>query len=78
MDPEPFVGIERAAEHLGVKVSWLYEQVRPAAKKTRGSKAKQKNPPPSYKRAGFRFFKLSELDAWVRGEQSSNGNGVTR
>ncbi len=54
---EPFVRIQEAAAFLGVKVSWLYEQVR-------------LNKVPSYKVGAFRRFKLTELDAWARG----NGN----
>ncbi len=54
---EPFVRIEEAADFLGVKVSWLYEQVR-------------LNKVPSYKVGAFRRFKLTELDAWAKG----NGN----
>lgn len=50
--PEPFVGIEEAARHLSVKVSWLYEQVR-------------LNKLPSFKVGSFRRFKLSELDCWA-------------
>jgi excisionase family DNA binding protein len=52
---EPFVGVDEAARHLAVKVSWLYEAVR-------------LNKVPSYKIGPFRRFKLSELDAWARGE----------
>jgi excisionase family DNA binding protein len=54
---EPFVRIQEAAAFLGVKVSWLYEQVR-------------LNKVPSYKVGAFRRFKLTELDAWAKG----NGN----
>lgn len=56
MSAEPFVAIEEAARFLGVKVSWLYEQVRHPASKV-----------PSYKVGAFRRFKLSELDSWARG-----------
>ena len=53
---ERFVAIQEAAEFLAVKISWLYEQVR-------------LNRVPSYKIRGFRRFRLSELEAWVRGSQ---------
>ncbi len=56
IDLEPFVAIEEAAEFLGVKVSWIYEQVR-------------LNRMPSHKVGHFRRFKLSELDEWARGAQ---------
>ncbi len=54
---EPFVNIAEAAEFLGVKVSWVYEQVR-------------LNKLPSYKVGAFRRFRLSELDAWARARQA--------
>ena len=54
---EPFVKIEEAAKFLGVKVSWIYEQVR-------------LDRMPSHKVGHFRRFKLSELDAWARARQS--------
>jgi len=53
-DTEPFVSIQEAAEFLGVRVSWLYENVR-------------LNRVPSYKLGHFRRFKIKELDAWVKG-----------
>lgn len=61
MVTEPFVGIEEAAGFLGVKVSWLYEQVR-------------LDRLPSYGVGPFRRFRLSALEAWVRGR--GHGNGV--
>ncbi len=54
---EAFVNIRQAAEFLGVKISWLYEQVRLGKI-------------PSYKIGAFRRFKLSELDAWARDRQA--------
>ncbi len=54
MAPEGLVDIQQAARFLHVKVSWLYEQVR-------------LDRVPSYKLGGFRRFRLSELEAWVRG-----------
>ena len=51
-ETERFVGIEEAAEHLHVKRSWLYEQVRLGRV-------------PSYKVGAFRRFKLTELEAWA-------------
>ncbi len=54
---EPFVNIRQAAEFLGVRISWLYEQVRLGKI-------------PSYKIGAFRRFKLSELDAWARDRQA--------
>ena len=54
---EPFVKIEDAAQFLGVKVSWIYEQVR-------------LDRMPSHKVGHFRRFKLSELDAWARARQT--------
>ena len=50
---EGFVGVESAAAFLDVKVSWIYEMVRPRKI-------------PSYKIGPFRKFKLSELDTWAR------------
>jgi excisionase family DNA binding protein len=47
MSPEPFVDVDRAAEFLGVKRSWLYEQVRLGKV-------------PLYKVGTSRRFKLSE------------------
>jgi excisionase family DNA binding protein len=51
------VKIEDAAQFLGVKVSWIYEQVR-------------LDRMPSHKVGHFRRFKLSELDAWARARQT--------
>lgn len=51
---EGFVGIDEAAQFLGVKRSWLYEKVRLGRV-------------PSHKVGAFRRFKLSELDAWACG-----------
>ena len=56
---ERFVAIQEAAEFLGVKVSWVYEQVR-------------LNRMPSHKIGHFRRFRLSELEAWVRGTQDEH------
>ena len=56
---EPFVKIEDAAQFLGVKVSWIYEQVR-------------LDRMPSHKVGHFRRFKLSELDAWARARQTDD------
>ena len=53
---ERFVAIQEAAEFLGVRISWIYEQVR-------------LNRMPSHKVGHFRRFKLSELEEWVRGSQ---------
>ena len=55
MSSEAFVGIEQAAQFLGVKVSWMYEKCR-------------RNKVPSHKVGPFRRFRLSELDAWVQGD----------
>ena len=49
---ESLVNIVEAADHLSVKVSWLYEMCR--LKKV-----------PSYKIGAFRRFKVSELEAWL-------------
>ncbi len=51
--PEPFVDVEAGARFLGVKTSWLYDQVR--LKKV-----------PSYKLGALRRFRLSELEHWAR------------
>lgn len=56
---ERFVAIQEAAEFLGVRVSWIYEQVR-------------LNRMPSHKIGHFRRFRLSELEAWVRGSQDEH------
>ena len=53
---EPFVAIQEAADFLGVKISWIYEQA-------------WLNRMPSHKVGHFRRFRLSELEAWVRGTQ---------
>ena len=53
---ERFVAIQEAAEFLGVKVFWVYEQAR-------------LNRMPSHKVGHFRRFKLSELEEWARGSQ---------
>ncbi len=62
MGAEPFVGIEEASRFLGVKISWLYEAVR-------------LNRVPSYKIGSFRRFRLSELEAWARGQRNAAGEG---
>ncbi len=49
---EPFVDIRTAAQFLGVKRSWLYEQVRLGKV-------------PSFKFGIFRRFRLSELERWA-------------
>jgi excisionase family DNA binding protein len=54
-DPEPFVDVKIVAQFLGVKVSWVYDQVRLGRI-------------PSYKFGALRRFRLSELERWV-GEQ---------
>ncbi len=61
MSAEPFVGIEKAAAFLGVKSSYVYEQVRLGKM-------------PSYKVGKFRRFRLSELEAWVTGKANGNGD----
>ncbi len=54
MEPEPFVDVEVAARFLGVKTSWLYDQVR-------------LNKVPSYKLGALRRFRISELAVWAQG-----------
>ena len=54
MSAEPFVVIEDAAGFLGVKRIWLYEQYRLGRV-------------PSYKFGKYRRFRLSELEAWIKG-----------
>lgn len=56
---EPFVDVETAARFLGVKVSYLYEKARLGRI-------------PSYKFEGFRRFRLSELETWVKREEEGN------
>ncbi len=56
---ERFVAIQDAAEFLGVKISWIYEQVR-------------LNRMPSHKVGHFRRFRLSELEEWVRGSKEEH------
>ena len=51
--PEKLRAIEEAADFLGVKVSWLYEQVR-------------LDKIPSYRVGRFRRFRISELEAWLQ------------
>ena len=53
---ERFVAIQEAADFLGVKISWIYEQAR-------------LNRMPSHKVGHFRRFRLSELEEWARGPQ---------
>ena len=55
------MNIETAAEFLGVKVSWVYEQVR-------------LDKMPSYKVGAFRRFRLSELEAWARNNHKGSMN----
>jgi excisionase family DNA binding protein len=55
---EPFVDIQAAATYLNVKISWVYEQVR-------------LDRMPSYKVGHRRRFRLSELEAWVRGSRGA-------
>jgi len=54
--PEPFVDIAAAARFLGVRVSYLYEEVRLGRV-------------PSFKLGKFRRFRLSELEAWALARQ---------
>jgi excisionase family DNA binding protein len=56
---EPFVDILAAATYLNVKISWVYEQVR-------------LDRMPSYKVGRRRRFRLSELEAWVRGSRGAS------
>jgi excisionase family DNA binding protein len=56
---EPFVDIQAAAAYLSVKISWVYEQVR-------------LDRMPSYKVGHRRRFRLSELEAWVRGSRGTS------
>ena len=56
---EPFVDILAAATYLNVKISWVYEQVR-------------LDRMPSYKVGHRRRFRLSELEAWVRGSRGAS------
>jgi len=56
---EPFVDIQAAAAYLSVKISWVYEQVRLARM-------------PSSKVGHRRRFRLSELEAWVRGSRGTS------
>ena len=55
---EPFVDILAAAAYLSVKISWVYEHVR--LDRMRSSKAGHR-----------RRFRLSELEAWVRGSRGA-------
>ena len=56
---EPFVDIQGAAAYLSVKISWVYEQVR-------------LDRMPSSKVGHRRRFRLSELEAWVRGSRGAS------
>ena len=55
---EPLVDILAAATYLNVKISWVYEQVR-------------LDRMPSSKVGHRRRFRLSELEAWVRGSRGA-------
>jgi excisionase family DNA binding protein len=55
---EPFVDILAVAAYLSVKISWVYEQVR-------------LDRMPSSKVGHRRRFRLSELEAWVRGSRAA-------
>ena len=60
---EHLIGIEDAARHLAVKVSWLYEQVRLGRV-------------PSYRVGKFRRFRMSELEVWLQERRDGpNGSG---
>jgi len=61
VDPEPFVDVKVAARFLGVKASWLYDQVRV-------------NKVPSYKLGALRRFRLSELEGWALAAGRANGD----
>ena len=52
---EPFIRIEEAARWLSVPVSWLYD-------------AASKGKVPSRKHGKYRVFRVSELEAWSKGE----------
>jgi len=56
---EPFADILAAATYLNVKISWVYEQVR-------------LDRMPSSKVGHRRRFRLSELEAWVRGSRGAS------
>ena len=56
---EPFVDILAAATYLNVKISWVYEHVR-------------LDRMPSSKVGHRRRFRLSELEAWVRGSRGAS------
>lgn len=60
---EGFVGIEEASRFLGVKVSWMYEQVRLGRL-------------PSYRIGKFRRFRLSELEAWATRQADGHGGDL--
>lgn len=57
-----YVGIEEAAAYLGVKKSWLYENVRLGRV-------------PSYKVGSMRRFKLTELEEWLLGRREGPTQG---
>lgn len=58
--PEPFVDVQIAARFLGVKPSWLYDQIR------------AKTSLPSYKLGALRRFRLSELARWVEARRDDH------
>lgn len=62
---EALIGIEAAARLLSVKVSWLYEQVRLGRV-------------PSYRVGKFRRFRVSELEAWLKGRHDGPPAPVAR
>lgn len=57
---EGLIGIEDAARHLSVKVSWLYEVVRLGRV-------------PSYRVGKFRRFRISELEVWLSERRDGPG-----
>ncbi len=59
---EHLIGIEDAARHLAVKVSWLYEQVRLGKV-------------PSYRIGKFRRFRASELEEWLQARRDGPKDG---
>ncbi len=63
MNAEPFVDIKAAAAFLGVPVGYLYERTRPNG--PRGTV-------PHVKLGKYVRFRLSELEAWAKGQ--GNGN----
>jgi excisionase family DNA binding protein len=58
--PEPWVGVARAAEHLGCKPQRIYDLVHQQAI-------------PFHKDGSRLLFRLTELDAWLGKHRASNG-----